>query len=168
MNYESEVLALLRVGHTVEMAKEHENARPTWHMDGVPLGTDLTAGDHVQPVTGAEYNSVWRRRKLTGDPKKDAAMLLGRHEAALAAKAAREAKNARLANAYARQAAIHKALAVKGAGVAVNGDVVVTFQFASLTPEQAAKLGAAVRAVCDTALAEVPFEEALRTKRGPS
>jgi len=144
MNYQDEVIALLRAaGHTVELKPNRYSAKE-WHIGDTPLGSNLIgAGSRVSSVVDHASGGVaWRARKLTGDPKKDAKMILDRADAVKTA-AARQAADNKRRSARADKRALLAAM-MPGAVVNVGDRVHVTFEFADLTPEQAKRLHEAV------------------------
>lgn len=153
--YQQAVVAVLTAaGHKIELRKEHEGSfRAERHIDDTDLGTDLRGRNgRVHGISSAAdgYRTVWRARALTGDPAKDAKMLLARFEVATETlavdRAAKKASAARMD----RCAVLNNALAVPGALVSTaNGRTTFKLNMPDefATPEMVAKLGAAIRAV---------------------
>lgn len=149
--YQQAVIALLEAAdHKVEH-KPRRDGTLAWHIDDEPFAVDLREGEDVYRVNGGRadnYLTVWRARRFTGNPKKDAAMLLERHRVALAVKAREDAARAREAEREAKEDALLAAFGAPGAAVDVDADgVTLRFRVDDLTTEQAARLGEAINGV---------------------
>ena len=151
--------AIAAAGHAVEWKPLHPASPHVLHIDGAPCGSNLT-GDRpeVAGVWGSR-GSEWAKRRLSADPCKAAATLIDRHAAVIAERddrhaaviAERERTAAQNRRDDARQEhrlAIEAAIGDVPARLSVEvhpAAVVLSLRLPSLTPEQAARLGDAIR-----------------------
>lgn len=135
-------------GHAVEWKPLHPASPHVLHIDGAPCGSDLT-GDRpeVAGVWGSR-GSEWAKRRLSADPCKAAATLIDRHAAVIAERERTAAQNRRDDARQEHRLAIEAAIGDVPARLLVEvhpAAVVLSLRLPSLTPEQAARLGDAIR-----------------------
>ena len=140
--------AIVAAGHAVEWRPLHPASPHVLHIDGAPCGSDLT-GDRpeVAGVWGSR-GSEWAKRRLSADPCKAAATLIDRHAAVIAERERTAAQNRRDDARQERRLAIEAAIGDVPARLSVEvhpAAVVISLRLPSLTPEQAARLGNAIR-----------------------
>ena len=135
-------------GHAVEWKPLHPASPHVLHIDGAPCGSNLT-GDRpeVAGVWGSR-GSEWAKRRLSADPCKAAATLIDRHAAVIAERERTAAQNRRDDARQEHRLAIEAAIGDVPARLSVEvhpAAVVLSLRLPSLTPEQAARLGDAIR-----------------------
>ena len=140
--------AIAAAGHAVEWKPLHPASPHVLHIDGAPCGSNLT-GDRpeVAGVWGSR-GSEWAKRRLSADPCKAAATLIDRHAAVIAERERTAAQNRRDDARQERRLAIEAAIGDVPARLSVEvhpAAVVLSLRLPSLTPEQAARLGDAIR-----------------------
>lgn len=150
--YQSDVIAEIEArGHSVSFGKPLFGGRKMWLLDGYPLGTELSGkGGDVQNVSSAanDYRGVWRHRRLTGKPEKDAAMLLDRHGAVVQAKAADDAHAKARLDADDLRQRLRAAFRVPGGDVQVQfSEVTFSVRVKGATPALAGSLAKAILGV---------------------
>ena len=141
--------AIAAAGHAVEWKPLHASTSfAVLHIDGAPCGSNLT-GDRpeVAGVWGSR-GSEWAKRRLSADPCKAAATLIDRHAAVIAERERTAAQNRRDDARQEHRLAIEAAIGDVPARLSVEvhpAAVVLSLRLPSLTPEQAARLGDAIR-----------------------